>query len=281
MNLGLHAHTRDGARERYSDGENCAQSVIAALDGTPGLPPLSPSLGAGFTTGIGHKGCVCGALVGGVAVLSEYAASQGLEPAATRQLAEELAASLHTRFEEQFGATCCRVIKRGQAPGSDEWLSHCATITEESARTAAQLIAEHQTEGARHGWAVRDIMSAARRVALDGLAGSGVALLVAGAVPQGSRGVVVAAATVALVALGLALELRGPSARRAGRYVRAAGGLSAGLLALVAALAPRTAASLVAIALADTGSSMVVRAVVALCAVIVAATSAFSIKRYR
>jgi C_GCAxxG_C_C family probable redox protein len=276
-----HAQARDGARERYTEGCNCAQSVIGALAETPGMPSLPPSIGAGYTSGIGHQGCVCGALAGGVAVLGEYAAVQGLEPVATRQLAEGLSAALYTRFAERFGAACCRTLKRGQTEGSDAWLSECATITEETAWMVAAIVADHDGAETRGRWTGRDAMSVARRMALDGLAGGAIALAAAFAVPATLRPAVFSATVVAFAVVGLVLELGGAGLRRAGRVLRAAGVTAAALLALIGLFTPGSAAAIGAAVFAPWIAGVVVRAVLALSLLIVAGSALFALKRNR
>ena len=69
-----HAHATHGARERFTRKAATARSRLSrALAEALDLPSLPPSVGAGYTAGIGGQGCVCGALAGGVAALGEYA----------------------------------------------------------------------------------------------------------------------------------------------------------------------------------------------------------------
>lgn len=266
------------ARERYSDGRNCAQGVIGALSGAEGLPDCTDSIGAGFTGGIGHSGCVCGALAGGVTMLGEHAKTAGLEPMATRLLAEELSADLHTRFAERHSAACCRVIKRGQTPGSDEWLSGCADITEWTAATVSQIVAERGGSVSRRRWAFTDALSSARRVALSILAAGAVALLASTLVPVSARPVVVTGVFVALSATGMVMEVTGAAGRRVARVLRVVGGACAAALLVAPDAASAAALSTIA---ADTGGVVVVRVGLALAAVLVAGTAVFGLKRYR
>lgn len=268
----------DRARERYSDGGNCAQSVFVALADVPGAPEIPESFGGGFTTGIGGNGCVCGALAAGVFVLGEHATRQGLEPGAARQLAEEMSTALYDEFRERFGGTCCRVLKRGQTEGSDEWMSDCVRISEETAQIAAGLMAD-RVEG-RPKRNFRDMMSDARRAGLGVLAAASLALLVALVVP-------VAAATVfPLVALALgvvavAAEFVGPGGRKVGRVLRAIGTASAAVAACVVLFAPQNAEVVLSAVLSDGGFVLIARVFIAVATLVVAATSVFVLKRYR
>lgn len=282
MNRAGHAHATDAVRHRYAEGSNCAQTVIGALSGTPGLPSLPTSLGAGFTAGVGGTGCVCGALAGGVVVLGEYASTQDLEPAAARRLAEDLSATLHARFTERFGAACCRVIKAGQIEGSDGWLAACASLTEETVRMVADIVADHSKTTARGRWTLRDVLPVARRAALDGLAGGAIALLAAIVASAPQRADVFAVAVFALGAAAIVLEPGGPAPRRVGRVLRATGAASAASLAVAGLLAPARVAAVIGSLLATGPAALVAaRTVLAVCALVVAASSALTLKRYR
>lgn len=270
------------ARERFTDGRNCAESVIGALAGVSGMPRLSDSLGAGFTGGIGHSGCVCGALAGGVAMLGEHAKAAGLEPVATRVLAEELAADLHARFTERFSAACCRVIKRGQVDGSDEWMSECAEITEWTARSVSAIVAERAPAPGRPRRAFGDLLSSARRAALGVLAGGALAALVSAMAPIVARGALLGVSFSVLAALAVLLELSGSGARRAGRVLRVAGVVAAALLGVALLVAPaQVLARSDALMAAGPVWLLAVRVVLGGALAVTATTTVFGLKRYR
>lgn len=276
------SHASCEARAVYSDGRNCAEAVMSALADTAGTSHSPVVLGSGFTGGIGHSGCVCGALAGGVAVLGNHASTAGLEPVATRILAEELSAELHARFAARWGAACCRVIKRGQVVGSDEWQSECAELAEWTAATTLEIIAAHASQAARLRWAALDVRSAVRRAASGVLAAGALAATVAALTPPAARELVAITIGGVLTIVAVVLEVRGPAARRAGRVLRVAGALgAAGLLAAVALMPAEAARSLLRSLLADSLASTAFRGVLALAAVAAAATAAFGLKRYR
>jgi len=272
----------EGARARYTDGRNCTQGVIGALAEMPGVPELPESLGAGFTGGIGRSGCVCGALVGGVEVLGEFAKTAGLEPAATRLLAEELSAELYERFTERFGSSCCRIIKRSQTEGTDAWLSECADLTEWTAATVAEIVAEHAAAEHSSRWALRDVLSLARRGALGVLAAGAIALLASTAAPAGARDVVFAVVLAVLSVGAVICETGGPWARRAGRVLRVAGVVAAAAMGLALLIAPGDVAPRAsALLLAGSASLVVARVILGIALVVAAGTSLFGLKRYR
>jgi C_GCAxxG_C_C family probable redox protein len=93
------------AKSKMDAGYNCCEAVLMAcgecfnLD----LPPEVFAAGQLFGGGI-KSGCVCGALTGMVM------AAGILHRKYPHPLGNELAPTLHKRFQEQFGSTCCRVI---------------------------------------------------------------------------------------------------------------------------------------------------------------------------
>lgn len=170
----------ESARSCFSDSSNCAEAVLAALSTREALPVFDESLGSGFTSGIGHSGCLCGALAASVMAAGAYADSLDVEPAARKAVAEKLAAEMSSRFKSEYGATCCRVIKRGYTEGSSEAMAHCAGITEFAAAMASEVIEGHAScaEPTRR-FAFRDVMSAVETVSSMVLMGVVVASAVA------------------------------------------------------------------------------------------------------
>jgi len=270
----------DDARTRYTEGWNCAEAVLSSLSSRPGVPPLSAGIGSGFTSGIGNTGCVCGALAGGVMVLSAYVDTLDLEPVARRVCAEELSAEFLNRFTSEWGATCCRTIKRGMVDGSDRSATHCASITEFSAAAVASIIAQ-QTARPR-AWVVRDAANAARRSALDVLAGITAGLFAGTFVPAFSLEAVATGAavggTVALVA-----EWRGARSRAAGRMLRTAGVLAAAGIALAGAFVPAALAEALSVALSPDAGLLAVflRVATTLAALVVAGLTVYEYRRFR
>lgn len=168
------------ARSCFSDSSNCAESVLATLSRRGSVPALEDSLGSGFTSGIGHSGCLCGALAAAVMAAGAYADSLDVEPAARKVVAEKLAAEMGDRFKREFGATCCRVIKRGYVEGSSETMAHCAGITEFAAAMADDVIERHSRgPGAVRRFAFRDLLSAADTISSMVLMGVAVGAAIA------------------------------------------------------------------------------------------------------
>lgn len=132
---------RNLAGEYYRSGYNCAESIFLALRDWLGLDiprDMVRSL-TGFGGGLGHAGCMCGALAGSAMVL-------GLLKG--RTLAEEnsgpmydLTREFHDCFENNFGCTCCRGLNPYPF-GSREHLRNCVKITGNTGQMLARFIQE-------------------------------------------------------------------------------------------------------------------------------------------
>ncbi|MBE0416786.1 MAG: C-GCAxxG-C-C family protein [Coriobacteriia bacterium] len=270
----------DVARSRYTEGRNCAEAVLASLSSRPGVPPLAEGAGSGFTSGIGNTGCVCGALAGGVMVLSAFVASQGLEPVAQRMRAEELSAEFLEKFKDEWGATCCRSIKCGMTEGSAESAARCASITEFSAALAADMVA--RSGPAPRAWVVRDAMNAVRRSALDVLAGSSSGLLAAIVMPAEYTAIALLGGSAIGLAVGALAEWRGAASRSAGRLLRAAGIVALAVLATAAVFAPSAAGALLRAVFGGPGVAPgASRGLIALAATLVALLAIYEYRRFR
>lgn len=274
-----HIRVADAARADYAAAHNCAESVIRSLRDGADLAFLHEASGSGFTSGIGNSGCVCGALAGAVMAMGAYAESEALPPEAQRLRAETLSAQLIERFKERWGATCCRVIKRGMDPGSRESATHCADITESTAALVLEIIGEARQAPAATRMGSRDATAMAQRLAASMLAGSSVGFAVALGVALLGR--VTAWPVVAGSVLGLAVAAfaeAGPPRARLGRRILGALGLVAGTLGVFLALLGGESA--VGVFAAMRGS-WIVLAPVGLGLLVLALVRAYEVFRYR
>jgi C_GCAxxG_C_C family probable redox protein len=110
---------RNAVRERalthFSQGYNCAQSVLLAMfEYWSGKSDLIPKIATGFGGGMGSCGSVCGALTGGLMALGiRYAANE--PPSSGSSLEKktqtyERAQRLYKQFETQHGSVLCREL---------------------------------------------------------------------------------------------------------------------------------------------------------------------------
>jgi len=113
------------AEELYRNGDYlCSEAVFTVINdylGQP-LPPDAVMVTSGFPVGIGGSGCTCGALSGAIAALGlKYGRK---EPGQNNEKVMALSRELHDEFKKQFGSTCCRVLIKDFAFGSQEHLEN-------------------------------------------------------------------------------------------------------------------------------------------------------------
>ena len=108
---------------------HCAEAVLKAVKDQfcPELSDEAVRLAAGFGGGSG-TGCLCGAVAGGTMAL-------GLVLQANRKEAMDLTRDLHKWFHQQYGSSCCRVIR-----GHDKGV--CPELTGAVAGKTAELLAK-------------------------------------------------------------------------------------------------------------------------------------------
>jgi len=128
------------ARARYKEGFNCAEAVLRAFREELGLDFGEDimKIASGFGGGLGHAGCMCGALAGAVMVIGllQGRPSSGQSRAPVYGSAREF----HDAFSAHFGATCCRVLN----PNPFETIEQrraCYRITGETAELLAKFLA--------------------------------------------------------------------------------------------------------------------------------------------
>ena len=134
---------RNAAGQYFKDGYNCAESVLRAAADALGIPVEEQALRmtTGFGGGIGHAGCVCGALAASVMALGLLKGRT--DAAQSREEAYALSEEFHHRFQEKFGATCCRALNPHEFE-TREHLVNCVKIT---GNTAKLLIAFMEEKG--------------------------------------------------------------------------------------------------------------------------------------
>jgi C_GCAxxG_C_C family probable redox protein len=121
----------------------CAEAVLAVLNRGLGGgldPALALSLASGFPEGLGGRGCLCGAVSGGVMALGLFLRRRPPSLLSRACGPREAAGRLHEAFRGRFGSTCCRVLTRGLASGSQAHLSHCAGVTGAAAEETARIL---------------------------------------------------------------------------------------------------------------------------------------------
>lgn len=141
------------ARERatwlHKSGQfYCSEAVFSVANEHLGKPAPEELVrtASGFAVGIGHSGCVCGALAGGVMALG---LEHGREKPGDKMPDPmfELSTALHDRFQARRKYVCCRKLIKQFEYGSPEHKKQCVAITGEVAADVIDLL-EYGVEGA-------------------------------------------------------------------------------------------------------------------------------------
>ena len=134
---------RNKAGQYFKDGYNCAEAVLRSFLDVAKLPVDESMLKAttGFGGGIGHAGCVCGALAASIMGLGVLKGRT--DSSQSRTEAYDLANEFHARFQDRFGGTCCR----GLNPHPFETREHLVNCVKITGNTASLLTAFLQEKG--------------------------------------------------------------------------------------------------------------------------------------
>lgn len=128
MSQDLVLEARNKAGEYFRNGYNCAESIFLAFRDllAPELDAGLVKMFTGFGGGLGHAGCVCGALTAAEAGIGLFTGRTGNQE--DREPGYAAAREFHDRFEERFGGTCCRVLNPHPFD-TPEHLKNCIKIT--------------------------------------------------------------------------------------------------------------------------------------------------------
>ncbi|RJQ56026.1 MAG: hypothetical protein C4521_01535 [Actinobacteria bacterium] len=125
----------------YRRGSNCAEAVIQSLDEVLGRGDVPVAAGSAWQGGISRTGCLCGALAGATIMAGVLSDGDGASARSRRRTAAAAAVRIKEAFEEEYGSSCCRTIRRRLSPDSPESTRRCGEITAETARIAACVLA--------------------------------------------------------------------------------------------------------------------------------------------
>jgi len=134
---------RNAAGQYFKDGFNCSEAVLRATCDGLGIVPDEQALRmtTGFGGGLGHAGCVCGALAASVMMLGIMKGRT--EATQSREEAYALSNEFHNRFQDKFGATCCRALNPHEFE-TREHLLNCIKITGNTAKLLMEYVDEKQ-----------------------------------------------------------------------------------------------------------------------------------------
>jgi C_GCAxxG_C_C family probable redox protein len=132
---------RDKAGNYFKEGYNCAESIFLTYREflAPEMDPSMVKLMTGFGGGLGHAGCMCGALTGSVVALNMLKGRTTNQE--SRDEAYRLAKDFAEKFTEQYGATCCRVLNPYPF-GTQEQKTNCLKIIGNTSRMLMEFIGE-------------------------------------------------------------------------------------------------------------------------------------------
>ncbi|HWR43757.1 C-GCAxxG-C-C family (seleno)protein [Sporomusa sp.] len=139
-------NAKELAGQNFKEGYNCAESVARAFRDLLNLNVSDEALkmASGFGGGLGHAGCMCGALSGATMVLGMLQGRANKDQ--NRGPIYSSAQEFHNIFSNQFGAACCRVLNPHEF-GSQEQRQTCLKITGTTAELLLKYIQDKQLTG--------------------------------------------------------------------------------------------------------------------------------------
>ena len=145
----LEARSRAG--NKFKNGLNCSESIVHTFNEMLDNPLNAEALkmATGFGGGLGHAGCMCGALTGSVMILGLFKGRA--EPGQAREPAYDLANDFHNRFLKAYGSTCCRSLNLHEFD-SQEHLRGCLKLTGGTAKLLMEFIQEKELVDAEFSW---------------------------------------------------------------------------------------------------------------------------------
>ncbi|MFZ5596279.1 MAG: C-GCAxxG-C-C family (seleno)protein [Bacillota bacterium] len=132
---------RNRAGDYYRKGYNCAESMFLAFRELLGLdvPAEMVRMATGMGGGLGHAGCMCGALNGAAMIIGMLKGRTSAEE--SRDGTYSLTREFHDRFEAGYGYTCCRSLNPYPFD-SREHLVNCLKITGGTAKMLTEFLNE-------------------------------------------------------------------------------------------------------------------------------------------
>ncbi|TWH51793.1 C-GCAxxG-C-C family (seleno)protein [Sporomusa sp. KB1] len=132
-------YMKQAAGQNFRAGYNCAEAIVRAFRDAMQLDISDEALrmASGFGGGLGHAGCLCGALTGSIMVLGMLQGRENKEQ--SREPIYTSSHEFHNLFREKFGATCCRILN-SHPFDSKEHLRNCIKITGNTAECLSDFI---------------------------------------------------------------------------------------------------------------------------------------------
>lgn len=139
---------KDTAGQRFKEGYNCAEAILRAFAETYDLSINEDAykMASGFGGGVGHAGCMCGALTAATMVLGLMEGRS--DKSQSRHPVYESTGEFHRIFSERFGATCCRVLNPHPFE-TKEHMRNCLKLTGNTAELLDQYIEQRKKNSNR------------------------------------------------------------------------------------------------------------------------------------
>lgn len=137
---------RNLAGEYFRNGYNCAEAIFLTFRDLLQLdvPREMVCMATGMGGGMGHAGCICGALNGGAMVLGLLKGRKSAEE--KRDEAYTLSREFHDCFESNFKYTCCRNLNPFPFDTKDH-LRNCIKITGNTAKLLTEFLNDKELAG--------------------------------------------------------------------------------------------------------------------------------------
>lgn len=141
MSQDLVLEARNKAGDYFRQGYNCAESIFLAHRDlvAPEVDAGLVKMFTGFGGGLGHAGCICGALNAAVTVTGLFKGRTSNTE--DREPGYDTARVFHDRFEEKFGGTCCRILNPHPFD-TPEHLKNCIKITGNTSKLLMEFLLE-------------------------------------------------------------------------------------------------------------------------------------------
>jgi C_GCAxxG_C_C family probable redox protein len=120
----------------------CSEAILKAFNEhyVLGVPDQFLKIATSFGAGLGASKCCCGALTGGILVLSLITGRNS--PDEPEGPAFTAASALHDEFKHRYTAACCRVLTRLVPWGSPEHHRYCQQFVYGAAEITAAILAD-------------------------------------------------------------------------------------------------------------------------------------------
>ena len=136
----------EDAEKLYAEGYFCCEAVMASIRNNFELdvPEEVIAMTSGMAVGVGHSGCMCGALNGGIMALGMFFGrteqNGPKDPKVVKCM--ELTNELHKWFRDSNGkkSVCCRILTREFDMSKGEHKKQCIYFTGLCAGKVADII---------------------------------------------------------------------------------------------------------------------------------------------